>query len=259
MVEKTEEKTLPDETRLITETPTAETHATEETIDVQLEKLKVQLSEASAKAEEKDKGFRTLQGRLTELQKESNEKEGMTSQIQDLKEQMKLMAAYVATSAGDDEESFSEPKKKEDLLLKFDQMEKKHKEELESKQILDKISSYEKRTKDTGLTENDEAYWEIEDLVTRGNFRRADIVLRKFENTKTKVNELVAGTGQSVEEKAKEMAEEISKEYLINKGYLSSDTGQNVGTTGGAFTGKQIGDMSYGEWVKEGKPRAKRE
>jgi len=223
------------------ETPKEQTLTAEE----QLEALQTKLAEAEARAEEKDKGFRTLQQTFRETEKQLKQQQATALEIQDLKEQMKLVAAYVATSAGEEEESLIEPapKKKEDLLQKFDQLEKERQAKAQQEQFIKQVAEYQKRTVDLGLTEEDEDYWEIGDLVTMGSFRRADIKLKKLENAE-KEKEPVG------EKDIDKLAEEKKREWLVEKGYLTSDTGLPAGAAGRTYTREQIAKMSTAEYAK---------
>lgn len=238
------QETEPEETSPEAETPEEKTLTAEE----KLEALETKLTNAEAKAEEKDKGFRTLQGTFKETQRQLKEQQNIASEIQDLREQMKLVAAYVATSSGEEEESLVEPtpKKREDLLSKFDQLEKKRKAKAQQTQFVSQIAEYQKRTEGLGLTEDDDAYWEIEDLVTRGNFRRADIKLKKLGDAKTKEKEPVG----DIEKEVKKQVNEGVNRYLVEHGYLSSDTGQPAGATGRTYTREEIASMPIKEYTR---------
>jgi len=199
------------------EQPKVETPTPEE----QLKTLETELNRYKSLAEEKEKGFKTLQERLSEEQGKLRKQAGVEERIQDLSDQMKILAAYVATSAGASEEELTgiPQEKRETLLQKFDQLEKERKEKIEKTQLAETVAAYQKRTEDLGLSQDDEDYWEIHDLVTEGKFQRADVRLKKLGQARSKPTE----TPKSEDTDA--LVEERARKLLEERGLLIAETG----------------------------------
>lgn len=243
MVTETElGKGTPEPVVVSVETPTPEQ---------QLKSLETELTKYKALADEKEKGFKTLQVQLGEEQGKLRKQAGIEERIQDLSDQMKILAAYVATSAGGNEDELTEtPKEKKNALLqKFDQLEKERKEKTDKVQLTETVATYQKRTEDLGLSQTDESYWEIHDLVTEGKFQRADIKLKKLEQAKTKPTETPkqVDIDKEIEERARKILEE--------RGLLVAETGSpsaSASSSGEAMAQYARGEITEAEAKKKG-------
>jgi len=116
------------------------------------------------------------------------------------------------------------------------------------RQLKETIDGYRKRTENIGLTEDDEEYWEIHDLVTEQKFKRADIKLKKLEEAKVKPE---PKSKETEDERIERLAEEKLRAKMEEKGLLSSEpSGPSAGSER-TFTAEQIADRKFYEEHRE--------
>jgi len=197
-----EQETVEETTELQTPTP-----------EQQLEEMKVELAKYQSVAEEKDKGFKKLQQQLSEEQTKLRRQGDVQGEIASLRDLMKLV---VASATNETEESLAEPERKQDLLKKFDEEQKRRTEDNQRHQLIETLDGYRKRIESLGFTEEDEEYWEIHDLAVQGNLKRADIKLKKMEVVKKETPK---------PEPTEEQIEEAARKQLEVKGLLKTETG----------------------------------
>jgi len=147
--------------------------------------------------------------------------------IDGIEDYIKILAATTASAQGKGEDEFIEEiqTKKPDLIKQFESIrqnrETKAKADEAQRELQAKVASYQKQTEDLGLTEADETYWEIRGAVEDGNYKLAELKLKKAAEQKPKPE----GAKQSEEEIfAKRLAEEKRK-WMEGQGLLTTETG----------------------------------
>ncbi len=227
------------------ETPTAEDRI--KTLESELNKTKQELESTT-------KGLRTAHQTLTQKDLALKRQSDLRGEIDELKETQKLYLAFLAEQSKQSEDDLTGTlqSRKPDLLKSIAAIEaeskvKRQKEQAEvqrQEQIAEfqaQIDTYKERVEKTGLTENDEAYWEIHGLVTEGKFKLADIILKKLEGTKEKNVAKNETEDQRIERRAQEI--------LREKGLLKAETPVPSGSNR-TFTAQQIEAMSDTEFLK---------
>lgn len=178
---------------------------------------------------------------------------GVKTDIDDLKEYMKVLTAAVAEKRGETEEEFETqiPTRKPDFLKQFETLDGKRKQE----QLTRELDSYRKRVESLGLGEKDDEYWEIYDLVTTGDpvkMKRANLKLEKWEGDKSQVTS--KETEVSEEDKVEKLAEEKKRKWLEEKGLLDQDTGEPSAKAGRdmdkAYADGEVSEKEYGDWLR---------
>lgn len=113
------------------------------------------------------------------------------------------------------------------------------------RQIQEAVAGYQRRTETLGLSETDEEYWELRDLVTEGKYQRAEIKLKKLEAAKVKPKE------EAVVDASPFISEEAKRKWMEEHGLLESEAGLPSGVGGKrTFTVAEIEAMSTDEYAK---------
>lgn len=209
-------------TEIEIKTPTPEERLA--TLQAELEKERGERTKQTQIAEEKEKGFKSLQRELSERDKKLSSFGGLQEEIQAIREDNKLLAAYVASLAGKPEEDFEQAKGNKDVLLKqLEEKEKQRQVTRQQKELQEKAESIRLKVESLGITPDLEEYHEIRNLVRNGDFEYAELKIKKLEEKKNvKEPETSKETeDQKVERRAKEMYQKMLEE----KGLLTSDAG----------------------------------
>jgi uncharacterized coiled-coil protein SlyX len=217
-----------------------------------LQELQAQLAETQKKFEQADKGLRSAQATLTQKDRQIKEQADLRSEIDVLKEMVKIAAVHRGSQLSEDE--LDDPdtirKKLPDLDKAYADIEAKVKTRKQQEEYQAVISSFQTRVSELGLTESDEAFWEIGELVTTGTpfaLKRAELKISKLEKEKT-----VDKKDVPTDTKTKSLEDRLAaleRENKILKGELDVEDGQPAGGSK-AFTRKQINEMSVEEYAK---------
>jgi len=192
------------------------------TPEEQMEALKTEKAELEQQLEQTKKGLSTAHQRITEKDVELKKRTDLESRIDQLSDEVKFFTSFYAENQGKSTEEFDEAKttRPEDLLKKFQAMktesETKRKQEAQRQEYIGKIQSYQQRVEGLGLTETDDEYLEIQDIVTRGNFPLAERRIAKLEKSKEP---------EKPKETEAEMKERIKREVLEERGELTPEGG----------------------------------
>ncbi len=116
--------------------------------------------------------------------------------------------------------------------------------------VQETIDGYRKRVEGLGLSENDEEYWEVHDLVTEGKYQRADIKLKKLEGAKPPESK---EQGEAEEDSFEKRLEEEKRKWMEEKGLLESETTTPSGSGGlSGLNAETLREkMKDTEWFKE--------
>ncbi len=201
------------------QTPTQESEASQ---------LKAEIERLKAQVDEKDKGFKSLQRELSEREKKLQSVSTQEEKLQALRDDFKTLAAWVASSAGKTPEEYEEAKttNKDNLLAEFEKREKQRQEQQRIQELKQKGDEFRQRVEALGLTDKDEEYWDIHDLVIDGKLQRADVKLKKLEAKKeVPVENKTLEKKESEDERINRLVEERLQKAMEAKGLLTSDAG----------------------------------
>lgn len=219
------------------ETPTEE----KGTVEEQLATAQTEKADLTTQLEEKTKGLKTAHDNLRRKDDELKRHTDIAGRFSSLEDQFKFLTGYMAESQGKTGDDFDDAKatRSPDLLRGFQKItedsERKRRVESQRQESLSKINAIRDRADALGLPEDDEVYWEIEDLATRGKFERAEAKLKKLEKKEE--------TPKETEDKVKERLE---REILEKHGLLTPEQSA-PSATGGKLTAAQVQKMSPDE------------
>jgi len=210
----------------------------------ELETIKAQLKAISDERDRLDRAYKGLQTTVNQKDTELKKASQIHSRLDELDEKLKLFIAAQAFGDGSEEESLEPVAKKKQLLDRYNQMETEQKtkrakevQEVQVAELQKVITGYQERVQTLGLTEDDETYWEIYELVTQATpagLKRADIKLKKMEDAKkVKTDEKPEET---LEARTTKLAEDKFRKMLADKGMLDTDVGK---PSGGGGRGKE--------------------
>lgn len=261
MVKKSEGKVTEVQAEETVETPPQD-EVTPPTTEEQLATLQGELDTLKAKYEQADKGLRSAQATLTQKDRLIKEKEDIRGEIDSMKDMIKILATSYAqgSQVSDDDLENVTPQKKQDINKAYEELEQKNRLRKQQEDMSQKIAEFGKRVESLGLTEEDDAYWEINELVTdvtpynyQARFKRADIKLKKMEKEKAPVDK--EPTDEGKEDKISELEKEIARLKKIQSGELDAETGA---PSGASKNREEImrrlasGDTTYEEAEKSG-------
>ncbi len=241
----------PKEGETLLETTPEQAPAQTEMPEQKLEVLKTRLEKAEALAAEREKGIKTVEKKLAEKDLTITQLKESQEEVQSIRDEMKVLAAWVASATGKTEEDFEKASKtdKDSLLKQFETMETQRKAKKAQLEFQQKADGFRKQVEDMGYTESDEEYWDIHDLVVAGNFQRAEVKIKKLEDKKVKeTREIKTETPKETPEQIEErIRRKILEEYGLN-------TREKVGPSGTGskriYSRKEIGEMSLSDYEK---------
>ncbi len=191
--------------------------------------LQEEIVELNRKYNETVQALKGTQQSLVGKNRLLKEKEDVRGEIETLKNMVKILA--VRPQAREDEDLETTAKQKSpDIDKAFAELENQRKVSEYQRKTQEQIDAIKSRVESLGLTENDEAYWEIYKIATNAtpaDFKLADIRLKKIESEKEKKpvdnkptdeKDKVIATLQKEVEKLKKIA---SGELDIEKGLPS--------------------------------------
>ncbi len=206
------------------------------------------LQELGQKHQILEDNYKTIQKAVSKREEENRR---LKEQLEEREADRNLLRSFAATLAeqkGKTEEEYLEDvqKRQPDLLKQYDILEAKRKQDKLVREAQEKAEEFRQKTEALGLTDKDEEYWEIHDLVVDGKFERANVRLGKLE-AKKKEPQLPP---KSEADKQKEI-EEAARKMLEEKGLLKSDTNLPSGAGGKTtYSRKAIAEMPIAEYEK---------
>jgi len=214
-----EQKTQVDE-----QTPTAEE---------QLEKTRQELEDIRRLASEKEAGFKTLQRQLNETQQELRKRGEYDSRLNELGDRLELLATAVATASPVDEDLEGvSPKARKDILAQLKEIQREQEaKRLEARRQAER-DEYNQKANDIwakaqalGLPDDNDELLDIEEFLSDGKLKKAEVRLKKLEQVKKKESSEGGPPKESDEERIKKAAEQLLRE----KGLLTQDIGKPSG------------------------------
>jgi len=198
------------------------------TAEEQMATLQQEMGELKTKFEQADKGLRSAQATLTQKDRLLKEKDDIRGEFETLKNMVKILATQPSRDFNDaDGLEETARRKQPDIDAKFKELEDKESSRKYQEKLNEQVAEYGNRVIALGLTENDEAYWEIFKLVTNAtpaDFKLADIRLKKLEKEKIPVDN--KPTDEIVE-----LKKELDKLKKQLSGGLDSETGLSSGSS----------------------------
>ncbi len=224
------------------------------TAEQQLETLRSEFKAKEAELQKAKSTEQGLRGSLKEKDKILNEQQGIMSRLDAFEQTQKILAAMIAEKG---EVTDGDPSQKQDYLKKFEDIQKnvetkrtqdaeKAKRDAQIAEWQTKADETKVRTESLGLTDEDEAYHEIRHLVTEGDFKLADIKLKKLESQK-KAEKKAEKPNETDDQRIERLADEKSKAYLQSKGAWKADTGVPSGSGKGKLTAEMVANMTPDE------------
>ncbi len=140
---------------------------------------------------------------------------------------MKLLAASIAEQKGQSEEAFTQDVKQRqgDLLTKFNELEHKQEVTRRQREVQAKVLDYQQKVEVLGLTEADDSYWDIRELVEGGNFARADVKIARLERQKQTLPKPVEQKPTHPQESEDDRIKKAARKMLEDQGLLTQETG----------------------------------
>ena len=224
---------------------TSETPSLEE----QLVALRSRLAATETELTQTAKGLKTAHQTLSEKDIELKRRAQVEEDIQTIRDHLELLTEAVSArqTTGDDETTL-----KTDGLAQL-KRERQEREKKRQEQVFNEtLQTFRVRTEALNLDSESEEYLDIQDLATRGNFKLADIRLKKMEVKKAEKDAEVAKTSNVSESEIAKRAEERAYQLLQERGLLKTDSGTPAGGGGGkTYTQSQVAAMSVAEYRKE--------
>lgn len=222
-------------------TPEVQTPTAEE----QLKTLGAKLQEIETARNQSEERYKGLQRTVNQKDEEIKKQANFDSRISAINERIELLATAIASGRTSEEEASALPEKdKTNILDNLKRIKANEEAKKQQDDFMHKVRSFQSRTEALGLTEKDDKYVEIQELVETGRLRMADITLRKLETEKEKVV-----TDEKKPESKKETDEEIYLRMAKAKGLLKTD---NTVPSGGGLTAEKVReDYAHGRTTTE--------
>ncbi len=227
------------------ETPAAET----------VETLRQQLAESKTKLEQTEKGLRTAHTTLTEKDRLLKEQTDLREEIASIREEVKIAIGWIAEKESGTDEDLA-PGKKQELKQRFDNLEKERVAKRQLAEANTIVQGFRTRVEDLKLDPLSDDYLDIKDFAESGKYARAEARLKKLEGQKQVTTKEPEKKVETPEQMRARIKAEVTKEILIERGELKSETGRPSGGTG-KLTVEAIRKMSPQELVANAKEIAK--
>lgn len=198
------------------------------TLQAELTQSKSQLAELNTKYKSVEDNWKNEQRNSSKKNEEIQKLRDLRSEVDTLKEYVKIQTAVLAEMKGQSESEFTTETQtnKNDYLKKFTDLEANLKQKRELEALQTKALEFKARVETLGLKEDSEDYLDIHDLVVEGKFARADLKLKKLESKETSKETDKVKTEDKKPELTKEEEEKIALKYAKEKGWLKSEDGQ---------------------------------
>ncbi len=224
-----------------------------------------QIAESQQSAPKPEEALGELKSRLAQLEdnlkaesrakaKREQELERLQKQLEDQRADRTLseaMMALLAKQAGRPVDEFSTEVKANapDLAKEFQTLREEERKRRQQEEFSNKVYEYQQKVTDAGLTENDEDYWAVYDVATKGQFKRADLLLDKIVKNKATKVEPPKVIEKTEAERQKEI-EEAARRLLEERGQLKTETGGPSAPKGKVYTQVEIEKMPVSEYKK---------
>ncbi len=220
----------------------------------EFERLKSELGETRKKLEETQKSLSAQDRRLSERDKELKRREALDAKIDSMEDRIKILASVIAETQGQTEGEFeaTTQTKKPNLAKTYEELERKSVEKRKQEEFQRKAGEYEAKVVDLGLTRKDNDYWDVYDMVAKGQFERADVLLEKLGDAKNIVKALEVNkpAGETEEQRIDKLAEEKARKLMEERGLLTTDTGNPTAAGKKIYTMTDVRKMSAQEYKK---------
>jgi hypothetical protein len=212
--------------------PQTATQTTPETPESKIAALEAEKGKLAQELENTRKGLATAHQDLTKKDKLLKSIDYQPA-ITELNNKISMLTAFIAENQGKTAGDFETQVKERpaDLLAKFQRLEAETKAKQALTQAQAKVDEYKDKVEALGLTESDDDYLEIQDLVERGRFVLADKRIAKIQTKKPETK--TETPKESEEERISRLAEEKARKYLEDNGLLKKEGASPSSSSGG--------------------------
>lgn len=200
------------------------------TVEEQLKTLEAEVGKHKAFADEKDKGFKSIQQELSKAKNKLQHLEGEKSELSSLSAKLEVLGGIVSEYLERQGEASLEempPTKRIDLSKRFQEAGEKAiaKDEMARAKI--EIEPRQHRAEALGIPLTDQRIRFVEYLTTTGQYDEADKALDALEAElkEPKKEEEPEMTEEEKTEKYKKDVEEVARKMLEEQGLLKTETG----------------------------------
>ena len=226
-----------------------ETPAETPSLEEQLVALKSRLETTEKTLAQTEKGLKTAHQTLSEKDLELKRRAQVEEDIQTIKDHLELLTEAVSNRQTVETED-GVPRTDGLAQLKRERQERERKRQEQT--FNETLQTFRVRTEALSLDPESEEYLDVQDLATRGNFKLADLRLKKMEIRKAEKDAEVAKTTRVSQEEIDKLAEQKSRKFLQDHDLLKTDSGTPAGGgRGKTYTQSQITAMSVAEYRKE--------
>jgi hypothetical protein len=202
-------------------------------LEEQLKALQTEKDRLTLELESAKKGQVTLSQNLRKREEALNSQNALKSELESVKEQFKILAGYVSESKGGQSGDYEEASvnRAAELKAKFEKIEAERLQKAKIEADTQVVVAFQNRVEALGLTENDENYYEIKNLVTSmnpDNLRLADIKIKKIEESK--MTKPVVKT-ETEDEKIARLVEAGIRKRMQDDGLLTPEGGSPSAAT----------------------------
>lgn len=228
----------------------------QQSAEVKLQEVLKEKEQIEQRLSEATKGLATAQLTIKKRDQALKNQDELKTELKTVTEQMKMLAAFVSESQGRSADEFEQQTKirKPDLLKQFDSIEQKKQIEKKQGVMLEAMKERQDKVEELGLTEEDEAYWEIFQLVTsaahpdHANLKLADLKIKKIEKERGIKVEAPTENKETEEERISRLVDEKYRKKLEDSGALKMEGGTPSG--GGRLSWESVNNMSAKEIKK---------
>ena len=225
-----------EETKTMPAAEQAQTPPVAPDITEQMKALQAERDRFESELKAAQRGLGTAAQTIRQRDDAIRNQNAIKADIDSVKEQLKILAGYVAQSKTGDSNDYNAQAGAHgpDLMKQFEEAETKKKADLKTQEDIATVGAFEARVNALGITPNDEAYYELKKLVIHmdpDELKQADIKLRKMEEAKMpKADEKkpVAVQNKTVDEL---VAEQLRAE-MIKRGMLTPESANPSASAG---------------------------
>ncbi len=214
--------------------------------------VKAELAQVKADLDVARAESKAHQQNVTRKEQELKRQQALDGKVVSLEGKLNIIAEMLAEQLATKEPNEEEPKarrKPEEYLARLKDADTKSVVQKQAEAYSAKADEVWAKVTDSGLTDKDEEYWEIQAMLQSGisaNLKRAEI---KVDKIKKKV-EVVTESPEQILKKHKDEVDEAARQLLESKGVLKSETGGPSGGKGGILTLSEVDAMSQEEYHK---------
>ena len=241
-------------------------------VEEKLKAMEAEVEKHKAFAEEKDKGFKSLQQELSKAKGKLQHLEGSKSELSALSAKVEVLGGIVSEylqKSGEASLDEMPPTAKIDYSQKFKEAADKAKAESEAAMAKIEIEPRQKRAEALGIPMDDDRIAFVEYLTTNGQYDKADKALDALEaelkNPEEEQEETPKMTEAEMAEQHKKEVDEAARKMLQEQGLLTTETGTPSGagvTITQEMIDNKMGEDDFFEWWHKNEPeieKARRE